>query len=71
MHTMPAAAGIPPKEAKSDDSMLQIIDETQAFTAELGLYMKTRWDLFDKGFDYNLVAVFGSQSTGKSAWLFC
>lgn len=24
------------------------------------------WDLLDKGFGYNVVAVFGSQSTGKS-----
>ena len=28
-----------------------------------------RWGLIDSGFDYNLVAVFGSQSTGKSSWL--
>lgn len=26
-----------------------------------------RWGLRDVGFDYNIVAVFGSQSTGKSA----
>lgn len=25
------------------------------------------WDLADKGFSYDVVAVFGSQSTGKSA----
>lgn len=24
------------------------------------------WDLLDKGFSYDVVAVFGSQSTGKS-----
>lgn len=29
----------------------------------------TKWDLIDKGFDYNAVAVFGSQSTGKSTLL--
>jgi hypothetical protein len=27
-----------------------------------------RWGLRDVGFDYNIVAVFGSQSTGKSMW---
>lgn len=27
------------------------------------------WSLIDKGFDYNVVAVFGSQSTGKSTLL--
>ncbi len=26
-----------------------------------------KWGLASAGFDYNLVAVFGSQSTGKSA----
>lgn len=29
----------------------------------------SRWDLLDAGFSYNLVAVFGSQSTGKSTLL--
>jgi nicotinamide riboside kinase len=28
--------------------------------------MDKQWHLVEKGFDYNLVAVFGSQSTGKS-----
>ena len=28
----------------------------------------TRWGLQDAGFDYDIVAVFGSQSTGKSAF---
>lgn len=27
------------------------------------------WELYEKGFGYNLVAVFGSQSTGKSAFV--
>jgi hypothetical protein len=27
-----------------------------------------RWGLRDVGFGYNIVAVFGSQSTGKSEW---
>ncbi|CAG8752992.1 9469_t:CDS:2, partial [Ambispora leptoticha] len=47
---------------------LQIIDENQAFTQELPAYMKDEWKLADCGFNYNLVAVFGSQSTGKSGF---
>ncbi|KAJ1940771.1 Dynamin-like GTPase that mediates homotypic ER fusion, partial [Linderina macrospora] len=31
--------------------------------------MNKKWDLWNAGFDYNLVAVFGSQSTGKSTLL--
>jgi len=30
--------------------------------------MKDEWQLADAGFNYNLVAVFGSQSTGKSKY---
>jgi len=30
----------------------------------------TKWGLHDAGFSYNIVAVFGSQSTGKSPFLF-
>ncbi|KAG9299450.1 hypothetical protein G9A89_009403 [Geosiphon pyriformis] len=48
---------------------LQIVDENQTFTQELSAYMKNEWKLADSGFDYNLVAVFGSQSTGKSTLL--
>lgn len=33
---------------------------------ELSQSMKDEWHLADSGFNYNLVAVFGSQSTGKS-----
>ncbi|CAG8456477.1 RHD3/Sey1 [Gigaspora rosea] len=50
-------------------SQLQIIDENQHFTKELPKYMKEEWELADCGFNYNLVAVFGSQSTGKSTLL--
>ncbi|KAI8904239.1 RHD3/Sey1 [Powellomyces hirtus] len=31
--------------------------------------MKNKWDIVSRGFDYNVVAVFGSQSTGKSTLL--
>lgn len=30
--------------------------------------MKEKWNLADAGFEYNIVAVFGSQSTGKSKY---
>ncbi|KAI8642931.1 RHD3/Sey1 [Parasitella parasitica] len=47
---------------------LQVVDEHQKFTELLPDYMKT-WGLADVGFKYNVVAVFGSQSTGKSTLL--
>ncbi|KAL7746285.1 Dynamin-like GTPase that mediates homotypic ER fusion [Sorochytrium milnesiophthora] len=48
---------------------LQLIDSQKRFHQEVGDYMKNTWQLADAGFDYNLVAVFGSQSTGKSTLL--
>ncbi|KAI9221449.1 RHD3/Sey1 [Blastocladiella britannica] len=49
---------------------LQIIDESKAFSQALSTYMgPTHWALNERGFDYNIVAVFGSQSTGKSTLL--
>jgi hypothetical protein len=45
------------------------------FRSVLTLYRKdlsphlAKWDLLDKGFAYDVVAVFGSQSTGKSTLL--
>ncbi|KAG6874499.1 Dynamin-like GTPase that mediates homotypic ER fusion [Termitomyces sp. Mi166 len=47
---------------------LQIIDDEKRFTPDLTAQIE-RWGLQDVGFDYNLVAVFGSQSTGKSTLL--
>ncbi|CAO3615002.1 unnamed protein product [Mucor fragilis] len=47
---------------------LQVVDEHQKFTEQLPEYMKT-WGLADAGFKYDVVAVFGSQSTGKSTLL--
>ncbi|KAG6850134.1 Dynamin-like GTPase that mediates homotypic ER fusion [Arthromyces matolae] len=44
---------------------LQIINDEKQFTPDLNAQIE-RWGLRDAGFDYNLVAVFGSQSTGKS-----
>ncbi|KAI9245724.1 RHD3/Sey1 [Helicostylum pulchrum] len=47
---------------------LQIVDEHQKFSDELPQYMND-WGLSDSGFNYDVVAVFGSQSTGKSTLL--
>ncbi|KAJ3289085.1 Dynamin-like GTPase that mediates homotypic ER fusion [Rhizoclosmatium sp. JEL0117] len=51
------------------DSRLQIINDSKLFSPIVTEYMKKHWGLADKGFDYNVVAVFGSQSTGKSTLL--
>ncbi|KAF9452754.1 root hair defective 3 GTP-binding protein [Macrolepiota fuliginosa MF-IS2] len=47
---------------------LQVIDNEKQFTPDLSKQVE-RWGLRDAGFDYNIVAVFGSQSTGKSTLL--
>ncbi|KAI7827928.1 root hair defective 3 GTP-binding protein [Kickxella alabastrina] len=48
---------------------LQLIDDEQNFSEELPNYMQNKWGLEDSGFNYDVVAVFGSQSTGKSTLL--
>ncbi|KAJ2560014.1 Dynamin-like GTPase that mediates homotypic ER fusion [Coemansia sp. RSA 1933] len=57
------------RHAASSSTRLQVIDDEQRFTDKASDYMKDRWGLADAGFDYNVVAVFGSQSTGKSTLL--
>ncbi|KAJ7217672.1 RHD3/Sey1 [Mycena pura] len=47
---------------------LQIIDDEKKFTPDLSAQIE-KWGLRDVGFGYNIVAVFGSQSTGKSTLL--
>ncbi|TCD65089.1 Protein sey1 [Steccherinum ochraceum] len=47
---------------------VQLINDEKQFTTELTSQIR-RWGLQDAGFDYNVVAVFGSQSTGKSTLL--
>lgn len=47
---------------------IQIIDDEKKFTPDLATQIE-RWGLRDAGFSYNIVAVFGSQSTGKSTLL--
>ncbi|THU96755.1 root hair defective 3 GTP-binding protein [Dendrothele bispora CBS 962.96] len=47
---------------------IQIIDDEKKFTQDLTPQIE-RWGLRDAGFNYDIVAVFGSQSTGKSTLL--
>ncbi|GAA5942097.1 hypothetical protein JCM3775_007400 [Rhodotorula graminis] len=55
-------------EGSGLDAKLQVVDENQRFTTALDEHMKG-WNLADAGFNYDVVAVFGSQSTGKSTLL--
>ncbi|KAG0004854.1 Dynamin-like GTPase that mediates homotypic ER fusion [Entomortierella chlamydospora] len=48
---------------------LHLIDEQQKFSETLSTYIARDWGLGDAGFNYNVAAVFGSQSTGKSTLL--
>ncbi|KAF9166393.1 Dynamin-like GTPase that mediates homotypic ER fusion [Mortierella sp. AD011] len=48
---------------------LHLIDEQQKFSESLSTYIARDWGLGDAGFNYNVAAVFGSQSTGKSTLL--
>ncbi|KAF8197871.1 root hair defective 3 GTP-binding protein-domain-containing protein [Pholiota molesta] len=47
---------------------IQIVNEEKNFTPELANQIE-KWGLHDAGFTYNIVSVFGSQSTGKSTLL--
>ncbi|KAJ3059799.1 Dynamin-like GTPase that mediates homotypic ER fusion, partial [Quaeritorhiza haematococci] len=69
-HTVPdvdyGGGGYP---AKDGEIQLQLVNEHQEFSPDVYDYMKTKWHIAERGFDYNVVAVFGSQSTGKSTLL--
>jgi hypothetical protein len=47
---------------------VQVIDEEKQFNVDLGQYLQTS-NVSDSGFNYHLISVFGSQSTGKSTLL--
>lgn len=49
-------------------SRLHLISDVQEFTPSLSSSLE-QWHLLDAGFAYNLCAVLGSQSTGKSTLL--
>ncbi|KAI6121544.1 RHD3/Sey1 [Pisolithus sp. B1] len=51
-----------------NSEQIQIINEEKNFTPHLSAQIE-KWGLRDAGFSYNVVAVFGSQSTGKSTLL--
>ncbi|KAG9106521.1 Dynamin-like GTPase that mediates homotypic ER fusion, partial [Ceratobasidium sp. 392] len=53
---------------EAESERIQIVDENKLFTKDLGQQV-ARWGLADAGFGYDVVAVFGSQSTGKSTLL--
>ncbi|KAL7411996.1 RHD3/Sey1 [Mrakia frigida] len=55
-------------QQRSEGERVQVVDEEKKFSKELSPAIK-RWGLLDKGFGYDVVAVFGSQSTGKSTLL--
>ncbi|KAK4697654.1 protein SEY1, partial [Phenoliferia sp. Uapishka_3] len=55
-------------DERAEDAKLQVVDEKQDFTDSLDAHMQA-WKLRDSGFSYDVVAVFGSQSTGKSTLL--
>ncbi|PVZ97849.1 hypothetical protein BB558_006179 [Smittium angustum] len=60
---------LPASGHRSGRDMLQLVDENQEFSEKMSDYMRDRWQLENKGFDFDVVAVFGSQSTGKSTLL--
>ncbi|GJE92681.1 root hair defective 3 GTP-binding protein [Phanerochaete sordida] len=68
-HTVPNGASA---HASTDNAAsferVQIINDEKQFTPELTKQVE-RWGLQNAGFDYDIVAVFGSQSTGKSTLL--
>lgn len=62
-----AAVGSGPT-AKQYEHGIQVIDEDKAFTTSLNDYL-TETHVAEAGFNYHLISVFGSQSTGKSTLL--
>ncbi|KAF9431791.1 Dynamin-like GTPase that mediates homotypic ER fusion [Entomortierella beljakovae] len=56
-------------EGKAGLPRLHLINEEKEFSPDLSRYVNEEWKLKDAGFNYNLAAVFGSQSTGKSTLL--
>ncbi|KAI4869116.1 root hair defective 3 GTP-binding protein [Hypoxylon rubiginosum] len=47
---------------------IQVIDEDKEFNGNINLYLQAT-EVADAGFNYHLISVFGSQSTGKSTLL--
>eukprot|EP01104_Vermistella_antarctica_P012650 TRINITY_DN3703_c1_g2_i1.p1 TRINITY_DN3703_c1_g2~~TRINITY_DN3703_c1_g2_i1.p1 ORF type:complete len:806 (+),score=215.04 TRINITY_DN3703_c1_g2_i1:97-2514(+) len=51
------------------DNVVQVIDGEAEFRREFSGVMEERWGMKELGFDYNVVAVLGCQSSGKSTLL--
>ncbi|KAI1362523.1 RHD3/Sey1 [Xylaria arbuscula] len=62
-----AAVGDAPTKAHYEHGV-QVIDEDKEFNSNLATYLQAT-DVADSGFNYHLISVFGSQSTGKSTLL--
>ncbi|KAI5800422.1 RHD3/Sey1 [Peziza echinospora] len=61
-------AGLHAAEEEDYEAGIQVIDENKEFTPNLSLFLQAN-NLLTAGFGYHIVAVFGSQSTGKSTLL--
>ncbi|KAI8961119.1 root hair defective 3 GTP-binding protein [Daldinia sp. FL1419] len=62
-----SAVGDKPSEAQYEHG-IQVIDEDKEFNENINAYLHAT-DVADAGFNYHLISVFGSQSTGKSTLL--
>ncbi|KAG9919959.1 root hair defective 3 GTP-binding protein, partial [Aureobasidium melanogenum] len=56
------------KQLQSFEHGIQVIDENKTFNANLPAYLDAE-HVLRQGFNYHLISVFGSQSTGKSTLL--
>ncbi|OTB03574.1 hypothetical protein M426DRAFT_321734 [Hypoxylon sp. CI-4A] len=62
-----SAVGDAPAKAHYEHG-IQVIDEDKEFNENINSYLRAT-DVADAGFNYHLISVFGSQSTGKSTLL--
>ncbi|KAI0455984.1 RHD3/Sey1 [Xylaria acuta] len=62
-----AAVGDAPTKAQYEHGV-QVVDEDKEFNSNLSSYLVAT-DVAESGFNYHLISVFGSQSTGKSTLL--
>ncbi|KAI1388282.1 root hair defective 3 GTP-binding protein [Hypoxylon trugodes] len=62
-----SAVGDAPTKAHYEHG-IQVIDEDKEFNGNISSYLQAT-DVADAGFNYHLISVFGSQSTGKSTLL--
>ncbi|KAF7532978.1 hypothetical protein G7054_g7516 [Neopestalotiopsis clavispora] len=62
-----ASVGEEPTPAQYEHGV-QVIDEDKVFNTKISSYLQAT-DVADAGFNYHLISVFGSQSTGKSTLL--